>query len=78
MRKKYKSIWSREELLEAIAAYKAALLAVATGKSYRIGSRELTRLDLADIRSTLASLKKELEAIDGTAGPHFVVARPRS
>ena len=69
------SIFTRAELLEMIAQWKAAYKAAATGKSYTIGSRTLTRYDLADIRGQLEWLKKELDALDGHAGPYFVRTR---
>ena len=37
------SIWTREELTEQIRLYKAALKACASGASYTIGTRSLTR-----------------------------------
>lgn len=66
------SIWTREELLEQIALYKKALKACATGQSYTIGSRSLTRQDIAELRDHLNWLTEELAALDGQRGPVFV------
>ncbi len=66
------SIWTREELLEQIALYKNALKACATGQSYTIGSRSLTRQDIAELRYHLNWLQDELAALDGQRGPVFV------
>lgn len=54
-------IYTRKELSDAIAEWKAALTACSTGKSYTIDGRSLTRYDLAEIRKHLAWLL-ELEA----------------
>ncbi len=71
------SIWSRQELLELIYEWKAAYKAAATGKSYSIGARTLTRYDLSEIRDQLEWLENELAALDGKRGPFFVHARLR-
>ena len=72
------SVWSREELLLLIADWKAAYNAVASGTSYSIGTRSLTRQDVAEIRDQLDFLQRELEALDsgGTVGSlRFVKCR---
>ena len=46
-------VWTREELLSLLADWKAAYKAASTGKSYTIGSRTLTRYDLAEIRDQI-------------------------
>lgn len=71
------SIWSREELLAMIAEWKAAYRAAATGKSYAIGSRTLTRYDLSEIRKQLEWLESELASLEGKRGPFFVRAKFR-
>lgn len=66
------SIWTRPELEEQISIYKAALKACASGASYTIGTRSLTRQDMAAIRdhldylalrAALASARKEAASI---------------
>lgn len=59
------SIWTRQELLEAISRWKAAYLAVSNGRSYSIGKRSLTYQDVATIRAELKRLEAELAALDG-------------
>lgn len=58
------SIWTREELLTLIAKWKAAYLAVASGKSYTIDNRTLTRQDASVIRAQLEALSRELDSLD--------------
>lgn len=73
------SIWTRAELDEQISLYKRALKACASGASYAIGSRQLTRQDLPRIREHLAYLAGELAALDHGRGPIIVEARiPRN
>ncbi|WP_165071021.1 hypothetical protein [Desulfovibrio sp. ZJ200] len=69
------SIWTRAELDEQITLYKRALKACASGASYTIGSRSLTRQDLPRIREHLAYLAGELAALDHGRGPVLVQAR---
>ena len=69
------SIWTRAELTEQITLYKNALKACASGASYTIGSRQLTRQNLAQIREHLAYLSGELAALDGRRGPIIVEGR---
>lgn len=71
------SIWSRAELLELIAKWKAAYKAATTGKSYSIGNRSLTRQDLSEINRQLDRLAAELAALDGKRGPFFIHASLR-
>lgn len=68
------SIWTREELLEQIALYKAAIKACASGSSYTIGTRSLTRQNLAELRKHLDWLAGELAALEGRKGPVIVQA----
>lgn len=69
------SIWTRPELEEQIRLYKAALKACASGASYTIGTRSLTRQDMAAIREHLDYLAGELAALDRGHGPIIVEAR---
>ena len=58
-----RSIFTREELLNEIANWKAAYSAASTGKSYSIAGRSLTRQDLPLIREQLAFLQREMRAL---------------
>lgn len=70
-------IWSREELLELLCEWKKAYKAAATGKSYTISGRALTRYDLPEIRGQLEYLQGQLDALSGRRGPFFVRGRLR-
>ena len=71
------TIWTREELLDLIACWKAAYKAASTGKSYTVQGRTLTRYDLPEeSRQQLVYLQGELAALDtGRRGPAIVLAR---
>lgn len=69
------NIWTREELTTLIASWKAAYAAAATGKSYAIGGRTLTRYDLAEIRAQISWLQGQLVALSGRVGPVAVRTR---
>lgn len=71
------TIWTRLGLLDLVAEWKAAYKAAATGKSYTIGSRTLTRYDLKEITAQLDWLQSQLNALDGKSGPYMVKARYR-
>lgn len=69
------NVWTRAELLELLALWKAAYRAAATGKSYTIDDHTLTRQDLPAIRSQLSFLQAELEKLDGQGGAKRVFLR---
>ncbi|MCI6033993.1 DUF6148 family protein [Fusobacterium varium] len=54
----------REDCLQMIEAYKKAELAVLSGKSYKIGTRELVREDLAEIRKGRSFWEGELDKLN--------------
>jgi len=74
-------LFTSAELDAQIAAYKQALLDVASGQSVRLQSggsdRLLTMADLPEIRNTLTYLQGEKAKIAGVSGPQFIPARPR-
>ena len=43
-------ILKKEQAMEMIEMYRLAEIALLSGKSYKIGSRELTRMDLSEIQ----------------------------
>lgn len=73
-------IFTSAELDEQITAFKAALLAVSKGKSFRMNTggsdRTWTSEDLPEIRATLQWLANEKSALLGTAVPVTVIGRP--
>lgn len=73
------SAWTRDELLQQIAATKSAIHAATTSASYGIEGRSLTRQRLEALRAHFAYLENELAILDGKIGrgPHFVTVRPR-
>lgn len=69
------SAFTIPELDEQLAAYKAALKAVAINQEYTIGGRRFARADLTEIRKTIEWLNRERSRIanDMAPGP---VGRP--
>lgn len=61
------------------AAYYQALLAISTGQSYTIGSRTLTRADLAEVERLFNQYDRAVEALQAgrTAGARVVRVVPR-
>jgi hypothetical protein len=73
-------IFTSAEIDTQIAAYKAALLACASGQSYRLSNgivdRSFTQNDLPEIRNTLTFLAQEKAALQGKSIPCIVSGRP--
>lgn len=58
-------VWNLETAREHLNAWLQAELAVSTGQSYKIGSRQLQRADLPEIRKQIQFWKKEVQALEG-------------
>lgn len=72
------SVFSEAELLEHIAAAKAALLRGASGhQSYGVGRDSFEFASLEALRLHLAWLRRELAGVLGTGGHGLLLARPR-
>ena len=56
--------WTLEVARTHLQAYLDADLALATGKSYRIGSRNLTRLDAAEVKERINFWSNEVEKLE--------------
>lgn len=56
--------WTLEQARTHLQAYLDADLALATGKSYRIGSRNLTRLDAAEVKERINFWSNEVERLE--------------
>ena len=56
--------WTLEVARTHLQAYLDADLALATGKSYRIGSRNLTRLDAAEVKERINFWSNEVERLE--------------
>ncbi len=65
------AIWTKEELHSLLAHWKAAYKAAATGKSYTIGGRSLTRQDLSEIRNQIDFLGRELRALESGTSTQY-------
>jgi hypothetical protein len=59
------AIFTAAELSEQIAAWKAALLALAASQEYTIAGRRLRRADLPEVRATLAFLEGQRSDLAG-------------
>ena len=56
--------WTLEQARTHLNAYLEADLALATGKSYKIGSRNLTRLDAAEVKERIQFWSNEVERLE--------------
>lgn len=67
--------YSRTEAVEMLELWKAAEKALASGqaKSYKIGTREFTAVDLPDIAARIEYFKNMIDAIDGSVKTSRVV-----
>lgn len=57
-------MWTLETAKEHLQAFLEAEIAVATGQSYRIGSRSLTRANLSEIKERINFWKNEVERLE--------------
>lgn len=55
--------YTREDCLQMIEVYRKAEIAVLSGKSYKIGTRELVREDLSEIRKGRIFWESELDKL---------------
>ena len=56
--------WTLEVAKTHLSAYLEADLALATGKSYKIGSRNLTRLDAAEVKERIQFWSNEVDRLE--------------
>lgn len=67
-----------DEARENLEMWLEAEKAVATGQSYKIGTRSLTRANLSDIAARIKYWRNELEQLEsGTRGMRVMRAVPR-
>ena len=64
-----------ERAKEYLEIWLDAEKAVATGQSYKIGSRSLTRANLSDIRDSIRYWRNELEKLESGRGSGARVLR---
>lgn len=69
------TIWNLEEAQGMVAEIKAAITSIVNGtaKSYKIGSREYTALDLEDLQSMLRYYGNVVESLQGSGRKNRVV-----
>lgn len=60
-----------------LQAWLDAELAVSTGQSYRIGTRQITRADLSEIRKQINYWRKEVARLEGRGTRRVFRAVPR-
>ena len=73
-----KSTHTREHILEMLSEYIKAERAVLTGKSYKIGTRELTRMSIDEIRKGRSYWENELQKINGRGNRRVRRGVPRN
>lgn len=61
------SPWTLETAKTHLEAWLQAELAVSTGQSYKIGTRQLIRADLAEIRQQIRYWQKEVSRLEAKA-----------
>lgn len=68
-----------EQAKQHLNAWLEADLALATGKSYRIGSRNLTRADAAEISERIAYWRRQVDVLStqGKRGNRVIRLVPR-
>lgn len=69
------SSWTLEEAKNQLAAWLEAEVSVATGQSYKIGSRQLTRANLADIVGRIKFWRGEVARLESGRGAGARVMR---
>ncbi len=68
---------TKELLEEQLAAWNAAQLATASGKSYQLGSMMLTRSDSVEIKNKISEIRRQLIDLDTAArGGRQGIRRP--
>lgn len=60
--------WTLEEAKQHLKAWLEAELAVSTGQRYKIGTRELTRADLGEIRERINFWRNEVARLERGRG----------
>lgn len=64
--------YTREFIEKKISEYNIAETALLSGKSYRIGTRELTRMDLSEIQKGRAYWENELKKLENNGRKSIV------
>lgn len=70
-------IFTKEQCQRHLDMWLAAEEKVATGQSYTIGNRTLTRVNASEIAKNIELWAERLERVSGKTGPRFVQFIPR-
>lgn len=70
-------MFTEELAVQKIKMWSAAEDAVATGQSYTIGGRSLTRVNISEIRNQIKYWQKELKIAQGRGGRRVTRVVPR-
>lgn len=71
-------MWTLDEAKESLRIWLEAERAVATGQSYKIGTRSLTRANLSDIAGRIAFWRAEIAKLEsGRQGARVMRVIPR-
>lgn len=68
-------MWTKEEARESLALWIEAERSVASGQSYKIGSRALTRASLSEIMERINFWRNEIARLEAGRPPGMVVRR---
>ncbi|CDX01290.1 Hypothetical protein DPCES_1403 [Desulfitobacterium hafniense] len=69
--------WTLETAKAHLQAWLDAELAISTGQSYRIGSRQLERANLAEVRKQIAFWSNEVAKLEGKKSRRVMRVVPR-
>ncbi|TCZ73046.1 hypothetical protein E0485_21750 [Paenibacillus albiflavus] len=70
--------WDLETARKHLDAWMEANLAVSTGQSYQIGSRNITRANLSEIQKQILFWRREVDRLEnGRSGMRVVRVVPR-
>lgn len=70
--------WTLQQAREHLQAWMEAELTISTGQMYRIGSRELTRADLAQVKERIQFWSQEVARLErGSGGARVMRVVPR-
>jgi len=69
--------WTLDTAKTHLQAWLDAELAISTGQSYRIGSRQLERADLAEVRKQINYWRNEVSKLEGNRTRRVMRVVPR-
>lgn len=69
-------MWTLQEARQYLQIWIDASLAVATGQSYKIGRRELTRANLSEIKKQIDFWRSEVARLESGRSAGMKILRP--